>query len=202
MSVELWAYFARPSEAAKIETQRLHCNLRAICHEYQKDCVYPISMAKAIIEFERHSDRYFLSLIAHVPTMLATVCDWNSRQRRLMWIKASRRKGESRAPSPFPLGGCSALPRTGGIPQPLEARPYGQTMPAHLRVRHLDLAARRQQALRFSVRKKAGENVPGTWRPLRKENHLFYTTRRSDYSIIAKYEHMFSMIDTNIRSTY
>lgn len=61
--------------------------------------------------------------------------------------KASRRKGELRASSPFPLGGCSALPRTGGIPQPLEARPYGQTMPAHLRVRHLDLTVRRQQAL-------------------------------------------------------
>lgn len=66
---------------------------------------------------------------------------------------ANRRKGESRAPSPFPLGGCSALPRTGGIPQPLEARPYGQTMPAHLRVRHLDLATCRQQALKVSVPK-------------------------------------------------
>jgi hypothetical protein len=161
MSVELRAYFARPSEAAKIETQRLHCNLRAICHEYQKDCVYPISMAKAIIEFERHSDSYFLSLIAHVPMMLATVCDWNSRQRRLMWIKANRRKGELRAPSPFPPGGYSALPRTGGIPQPLEARPYGQTMPAHLRVRHLDLAARRQQAHRLSVPKNGWISTVG-----------------------------------------
>lgn len=80
-----------------------------------------------------------------------------SEQRRAEKPKASRRKGESRAPSPFPLGGCSALPRTGGIPQPLEARPYGQAMPAHLRVRHLDLAARRQQALRFSVRKSRGK---------------------------------------------
>lgn len=61
--------------------------------------------------------------------------------------EANRRKGESRASSPFPLGGFSALPRTGGIPQPLEARPYGQTMPAHLRVQHLDLTVRRQQAL-------------------------------------------------------
>lgn len=70
--------------------------------------------------------------------------------------KASRRKGELRASSPFPLGGCSALPRTGGIPQPLEARPYGQTMPAHLRVRHLDLATRRQQALILSISNFAG----------------------------------------------
>lgn len=67
--------------------------------------------------------------------------------------KANRRKGESRAPSPFPLGGCSALPRTGGTPQLLEARPYGQAMPAHLRVRHLDLATRRQQARKVSVPK-------------------------------------------------
>lgn len=65
----------------------------------------------------------------------------------------NRRKGELRASSPFPLGGYSALPRTGGIPQPLEARPYGQAMPAHLRVRHLDLATRRQQALKVSVPK-------------------------------------------------
>lgn len=67
--------------------------------------------------------------------------------------KADRRKGELRASSPFPLGGYSALPRTGGIPQPLEVRPYGQTMPAHLRVRHLDLATCRQQALKVSVPK-------------------------------------------------
>ena len=75
--------------------------------------------------------------------------------------KANRRKGELRASSPFPLGGCSALPRTGGIPQPLEARPYGQTMPVHLRVRHLDLAARRQQALRFSVPKTRWSSTVG-----------------------------------------
>lgn len=131
---------------------------------------------------------------AMIPT---AVCDWNSRQRCLIWLraayrlsvaalpllthaalslgyrpacrncmtgklnkksnpKANRRKGELRASSSFPLGGCSALPRTGGIPQPLEARPYGQTMPAHLRVRHLDLATRRQQALILSKSNFAG----------------------------------------------
>lgn len=60
--------------------------------------------------------------------------------------QGGHRKGELRASSPFPLGGFSALPRTGGIPRPLEARPYGQTMPAPVRARHLDLATRRQQA--------------------------------------------------------
>lgn len=33
------------------------------------------------------------------------------------------------------------------------------------------------------------------------ETHLIYNTRRLDYSIVTKYEHMFSMIDTTIRST-
>lgn len=69
---------------------------------------------------------------------------------------ANRRKGELRASSPFPLGGYSALPRTGGIPQLLEARPHEQAMPAHLRVRHLDLATRRQQALILSISNFAG----------------------------------------------
>lgn len=74
-------------------------------------------------------------------------CKINKNQEWSVNEEANRRKGESRASSPFPLGGFSALPHTRGIPQPLEARPYGQTMPAHLRVRHLDLTARRQQAL-------------------------------------------------------
>lgn len=65
--------------------------------------------------------------------------------------EANRRKGELRASSPFPLGGYSALPRTGGTPRPLEARPYGRTMPAHARSRHLDLAARRRQALIIKI---------------------------------------------------
>ena len=34
------------------------------------------------------------------------------------------------------------------------------------------------------------------------ETHLIYTTRRFGYSIIAKYEHMFSIVDTNTCSTY
>lgn len=34
------------------------------------------------------------------------------------------------------------------------------------------------------------------------EDHLIYTTRRLDHSILAKYEHMFSIIDTNICSPY
>ena len=74
---------------------------------------------------------------------------------------ANRRKGELRASSPFPLGGYSALPRTGGIPQLLEARPYGQAMPARLRGRHLDLAARRQQAHRLSVPKNGWSSTVG-----------------------------------------
>ena len=81
-------------------------------------------------------------------------CAMNEKSKCSGNGEANRRKGESRASSPFPLGGFSALPRTGGIPQPLEARPYGQTMPAHLRVQHLDLTVRRQQALihRISLR--------------------------------------------------
>ena len=34
------------------------------------------------------------------------------------------------------------------------------------------------------------------------ETYLIYITRRFDYSIIAKYEHMFSIVDTNTCSTY
>lgn len=83
-----------------------------------------------------------------------------SEQRRAEKPKANRRKGESRASSPFPLGGFSALPRTGGIPRPLEARPCGQTMPTHLRVRHLDLTTRRQQALMLSISNYAGLDRP------------------------------------------
>lgn len=88
-------------------------------------------------------------------------CTAANRLNKWRSLKANRRKGELRASSPFPLGGCSASPRTGGIPQPLEARPYGQTMPAHLRVRHLDLAARRQQALRLSVPKTRWSSTVG-----------------------------------------
>lgn len=81
-------------------------------------------------------------------------CAMNEKSKCSGNGEAGRRKGESRASSPFPLGGFSALPHTGGIPRPLEARPYGQTMPTHLRVRHLDLTTRRQQALiaRISLR--------------------------------------------------
>lgn len=145
-----------------------------------------------------HSCRRLFNRGAMIPT---AVCDGNSRQRCLIWLraayrlsvaalpllahaalslgyrpdcrncmtgklnkksnpKANRRKGELRASSPFPLGGYSALPRTGGIPQPLEARPYGQTMPAHLRVWHLDLATRRQQALMLSISNFAGLDRP------------------------------------------
>lgn len=160
MSIELKACFTWPSEDSKTEAQRPHCGLRPINHVSKKGYAHPICMEKAIIELKRQCDSKCPCSSTHITMILTTVCDWNSRQRRLMWIKASRRKGELRASSPFPLGGYSALPRTGGIPQPLEARPYGQTMPAHLRVRHLDLAARRQQALRFSVRKKPRKTSP------------------------------------------
>ena len=54
----------------------------------------------------------------------------------------------------------------------------------------------------YHSKKKAGENVPGTWRPLREENHLIYTTCRFVHSIISNFEHMFSIIETNTRSTY
>lgn len=54
----------------------------------------------------------------------------------------------------------------------------------------------------YHSKKKAGENVPGTWRPLRKENHLIYTTCRFVHPIISNYEHMFSIIETNTRSKY
>ena len=67
--------------------------------------------------------------------------------------ETNRSKGELRASSIFPLGGYSALPRTGGITRPLEARPYGQTMPAQVRARHLDLAAHQQQARKIGVQK-------------------------------------------------
>ncbi len=70
--------------------------------------------------------------------------------------EANRGKGELRASSPFPLGGYSALPRTGGIPRPLEAHPHGQTMPTKVRAWHLDLAVRRQQALTCRVSLLAG----------------------------------------------
>ncbi len=64
---------------------------------------------------------------------------------------ANYRKGELRAFPPFQLGSYSTLHRTGGIPRSLEARPYDQIMPVQMRVRHLDLAARRQQALSLGV---------------------------------------------------
>lgn len=93
--------------------------------------------------------------LAHVASSLGYESDRNNDAASTIYgqknPKTNRRKGELRASSPFPLGGCSSLPRTGGIPQPLEARPYGQTMPAHLRVRHLDLAVRRTCAQLFDA---------------------------------------------------
>ena len=147
MSIDFQAYFARPSETNQIETQRPHCGLKSISHVPKKNLVCPAHMAEAIIELERRSDSNCLCLATHITMMLVAVCDWNSRQHRLMRTEANRTKGESHASSPFPLGGYSALPRTARIPRPLEARPYGQAMPAQERILHLDLAVRRQQTL-------------------------------------------------------
>lgn len=50
--------------------------------------------------------------------------------------------------------------------------------------------------------KNAGGKPPAVGGPPCGEDHLIYTTRRFDHSILAKYEHMFSIIDTNICSPY
>lgn len=50
--------------------------------------------------------------------------------------------------------------------------------------------------------KNAGGKPPAVGGPPCGEDHLIYTTRRLDHSILAKYEHMFSIIDTNICSPY
>lgn len=53
-----------------------------------------------------------------------------------------------------------------------------------------------------SNNKNAGGKPPAVGGPPCGEDHLLYTTRRVGYSIIAKYEHMFSIVHTNTCSTY
>lgn len=53
-----------------------------------------------------------------------------------------------------------------------------------------------------SNNKNAGGKPPAVGGPPCGEDRLLYTTRRFGYSIIAKYEHMFSIVDTNTCSTY
>ena len=50
--------------------------------------------------------------------------------------------------------------------------------------------------------KNAGGKPPAVGGPPCVEDHLLYTTRQVVCSIIAKYEHMFSIIETNMCSTY
>lgn len=65
--------------------------------------------------------------------------------------EANLKMGESRTSSSFPVGAFSALPRTRRIPRSLQARPYGQTMPAQVHMLQLDLVVRRQQTLPFGM---------------------------------------------------
>lgn len=78
-------------------------------------------------------------------------CDATNRLDEKEKPGANRRKGELRVSSPFPLGGFSALPHTGRITRLLEARPCCQAMSTYVRIRHLDLAARRQQGAPFDM---------------------------------------------------
>lgn len=50
--------------------------------------------------------------------------------------------------------------------------------------------------------KNAGGKPPAVGDPPCGEDHLIYTTRQFEHSILAKYEHMFSIIDTNTCSPY